>query len=397
MERGGALVVSGQVTGVAVHADGDRPGLRFVRLQRRKGEVRILAHGTATDTADLKKQCGARAPLAVVFDTSRTLHRVVPRTGSLDEVMRQAFPGATLEQLHCTGWTEGQGTGLSMVRRDQVAPLLTAVRTAGFRIVSLHAGPWPLLHLSPLLSLSEDDRVLGGHQFTFQEGTLQSLHPAPATEETLRIGDEELRATHALAMAIAWEQLVPAPQLLGIPDTATLADQREERSRVWYERGLVGLAAALLLLLGTEQVLKAKVREAEQDPLFSANGRAELQTRVDDLRAQLDARKALAQQLGLTGGEAFARRAARLVEQVPRDVQLDRVALNPLVSALRERERPAVETQHVRIHGTCADGHALNSWMNTLRTVPGVRNVRLIAFTSDTPGKRPAFEIDLEG
>jgi acylphosphatase len=96
MERGATLVVSGQVTGVAVHADGDRPELRFVRLQRRKGEVRILAQGTANDAADLKKQCGHRAPLAITIDTPRTLHRVVPRTGPLDELMRQVGGKATV-------------------------------------------------------------------------------------------------------------------------------------------------------------------------------------------------------------------------------------------------------------------------------------------------------------
>jgi len=396
MESSMALVVSGQVIGAAVHTDGDTPVLRFIHLQRTKSDLRILGHGVATNAADLRMQCGTRVPLAIVLSTPRCLHRVVDRTGILEELLPQTFPGASIDQLYGSGWTEGLGTGLSMMRRAQALPILDPLRAAGYRIVALHVGPWALLHLRPLLGHSGNDIDIGGQRFAWSDGTLTAYSSVPDEEGTTLVGTDMLPSTHLLALATAWEYLMPATQRLALPDPQVTLDQREEGTRVWYERGLVVLAIALLVLLGTDSLLKANIRALEQDPHRSASDRLQLEAQIVALRAQVGPREALAQQLGFARPEPFAVRAMRILDNVPSDILLDAMAMDPLKAALRERERPSVEAHHIRIQGTCPDGQRLNAWMNELRKVPGVQNIRLISFTTDVRTKRPAFEIDLE-
>ncbi|MBK9629181.1 MAG: hypothetical protein IPO56_16175 [Flavobacteriales bacterium] len=85
-----------------------------------------------------------------------------------------------------------------------------------------------------------------------------------------------------------------------------------------------------------------------------------------------------------------------MLDQVPPGILLDRMTIDPLVAGLRARERPAVSDRRIRVQGSCPDGQVFNAWMNTLRAKDGIRSVRLISFTAETPNKQPTFEIELE-
>lgn len=398
MEGGTSLVVRDQVIGVSIHSDGDRPELRFLRLQRKKNEIQILGQGIAVDAVDLKRRCGTRAPVVIVVNTPRCLHRVLPESAPLDLMVQKAFPGASLEQLHVTAWTEGTTTGLSMMRRESCVAICSSLRSCGSRIVRVSIGPWILLHLRPLLPESSgNDPEVAGNVFAIQDGKL--LAPPTTLDDTgtFKIGMDEIPNSHALAIAAAWEYLVPAVQLQYLNTAEEEQDRLEEKARIRYEWGLVGLAAILLLMLIMDQGIKTWINDQQEESTFSLNDQTLLRGQVEELKEQLAAREAMAMEFGLVGSEPFALRASRLLDQVPKEIQLDRMMLNPLTSQLKDNERPSVEIRHIRLKGSCTDGNVLNAWMNTLRKVEGVVDVRLIAFSTDIPGKRPVFEIDLEG
>lgn len=394
MKSASTWVVSGQVIGASVHEVGSDAPLRYVRLQRIKDEVRILEHGNATDAADLKKQCGTRAPLALVLLTPRCLHRVVRRVGTLEELVPVAFPGAPFQEIHTAGWQEVETTGVSMMRHDHAAPIITPLREAGFRIVEIAPGPWTLMQLRPLFG-EQTSETIGGHRFTTGDGVLSGYLPPTTETGTTTIGTDELPDTHLLALSLAWAHLVPTEQRLEHADMAVHQHRREEGARVWYERGLLALGAILLILLVSDTLLKSDLRSAQTDPNASTIDHAELTAANADLKERIRARETLVAQLGLTRTEPFASRAVRVLDQVPADILLDRVIIDPLLADLRPRERPTVQAQRIRIKGSCPDGQVFNAWMNVLRGTAGITNVRLITFTGDTPHKRPSFEIEL--
>lgn len=391
--EGAALVVSGQVTGVSVHTDGADATYRFVRLQRIGDEVRILGQGEATDAQDLLKRVGARVPIALSILTPRCLHRVVRRVGSLDELVPVAFPGAAMEQILSAGWCEVEATGVSMMRKEHAEPVLHVLRDAGFRVVDVAPGPWSLLQLRPVLGGGFDDAI-GGHNFPTSDGVLSGYAPATNEDGITSIGTDDVPDTCLLALSVAWAYLLPAGQRLVLHDPTTLQDQREERARSWYERGLVALAILLIVLVGLDALLKAQ--SVPQDPSASVVGRTALLAELEELRGTVRTREALAVQLGLNRVEPFAVRAARVLDQVPPGILLDRMTIDPLVAGLRARERPAVSDRRIRVQGSCPDGQVFNAWMNTLRAKDGIRSVRLISFTAETPNKQPTFEIELE-
>jgi hypothetical protein len=397
MEGGTALVVSGQVTGVSVHSDGGEASLRYVRLQRRGNEVIVRGQGTATDPQDLLKQVGTRVPLVLSLLTPRCLHRVLRRAGPLEELVPLAFPGVSLDQVLAAGWNEDGSTGVSMMRKEHAEPIMSALRDAGFRVIDAAPGPWPLLQLRALLHPEGmGDATIGGHTFPSSDGALSAYVPPTDESGTTTIGTDTLADTHLLAFAIAWAHLLPNGQRSVLAVPAVLHDQREERARLWYERGSLILAALLLLLLGVDAGLGSQLDASRSDPSATMEGRAALQAELEHLRSTVKARETLAVQLGLTRTEPFALRASRVLDGVPSGILLDRMTMDPLVEGLRQRERPAVIDRRIRIQGSCPDGQVFHAWMNTLRAKQGILSVRLISFKAETSDKRPTFEIELE-
>lgn len=393
MEGATTLVLSGQAIGVAVHTDGDGPELRYARLARSRGSMRILATGTATDAQDLRRQCGHRAPLAITFHTPRCLHRVIQHGGTVEDQLREAFPGAATQSLIVSCWREGQGNGLSVVRNEQVTPVLNALRAAGFRIVAEHVGPWGLLNLRAAIGDVEDTFALAGEHFAWNSGTLTQRTTTPQQEaEDVIIGDERIPATHALAVAAAWEQLLPTPQRLDAPGSAVVHDRREERDRLLYERGIVAFLLVMLIMLGVD----AWARHSADGNDPRSVERTQLRQDVTDLENLLTERRALAEQLGIGRAGSHAERAMHVLRDVPVAIRLDRVWVDPLRNPLRAHEEVNVQTHHIQVRGTCTDGRVLNSWINSLRTTNGIRAVRLVSFTAAAHDEHAMFEIDIE-
>ncbi|MBL7955932.1 MAG: hypothetical protein JNJ91_12905 [Flavobacteriales bacterium] len=396
MEGGTTLILHGEVVGLSITTDGERPVLHYVRLKRTRREVRIVAMGEAEDVAALKKACGTRAPVALVVHTARALHRVVPAQGDLVTLLAQGFPGAPLEQLLASGWRHGNAAGLSMMRRSAMAVMNDELRAAGYRIVARSIGPWGLLHLAPLLGKNGEEVSIGRHRFQLEAGSLTGYLEEDTTALAVEIGDDRIPDTHLLAYAAAWEQLVPTAQRLQLADDGIRQDQREERMRLWYERGLVAVAVVLLLMLGTHVLVEADLRTANAASGASQGERQAISERIEGLRAEVSTRTELATQLGLGRKELLAARAMRILGDVPSGILLDRVSIDPLRAGLRERERPAVDVQRIRVIGTCTDGQVLNAWMHEIRQLPGVRNVQLSGYVTDARTPRPTFTLDLE-
>ena len=385
-----------QVIGVSVHTDGDRPELRWVRIKRSGKQVIIVGSGTATDALHLKKQCGTRAPLAIAFDTPRCLHRSIASTGTIEELVVKAFPGAALEHLHVSAWQDVKGSGLSMTRREGCGPVLQELRATGFRIVKVGIGPWAILTLRPVTSDTAQDETIAGYSIPVNPDGSPGLPTQVRDPGMFTIGSDELPVTHALALATAWHQIIPSPALHHLPTPDVNEDHKEEKARINYEWGLLGLAATLLLLLIIDQGLQTLVGSRQQDGT-GVEVRAQLQEQVRMMKEQLKERNDLVKELGLADGERFAIRASRLLEDVPKEIQLDQLIIDPMLEALRENNYPEIELGKIRLIGTCTDGLVLNSWIHSLRMRAGVQDVRLIGYTDDIRSGRPKFQIELNG
>lgn len=392
MERGGLIVGADQVLGVVM--DGPGP-LHFVLLRRTARQVKLLAHGTTDDAGALAAQCGTRVPVALALSGPRCIHRVTNASGEPVQRLGAAFPHAPLDQLFLDGRTEGGGTGVSMVRREQVAAAVEGLRTSGFRIVHRTVGPWPLLGLRALLAPDSSEWQCGEHRFRFQGADLVA-HERDASNgatEKVEIGGDLVPPTHVLAWAAAWDHLVPGPQRLPEQDDDLAPDRRQEKARIWYERALVATVLLLMVLLGADQTFK---HLAGPQGAAAGQDRRAAWLAVDSLRQLVTDRRTLMAGLDEAPHDGLALRAARLVTEVPAGIELDRLWADPLQAPLREREEPQIRKGTTLVEGTCTDAVLLNTWVRSLHQRPGISGIRLVALTPGERDARPRFTLQID-
>lgn len=397
MERGGIIVGQGEVIGVAVHAvTAEALVLAHVHLHRRKDGVHVRAQGEATDLAGLAATYGTRIPVALTMDTDRCVHRVLQRTGEPDELLRQAFPNAALDELSTSVWKAGPATGLSMARRSAVTEVVARFHALGFRVVRVSIGPWALLGLRALLGEEAEAWSSGGHSFTFDDGLL-TAHAATRTTEgpTIQLDADRIEDRHALAFAGAWAHLVPTAERQDTPLPEVVAAQREERARYRYERGLLVAAVLFVLVIGGERAVAYQLARSRSTLKSSATTQARDREALEALRANVQAMEGIGEELGLGRSDGLALQAARVAATVPSGIRLDRLVEHPLRGPLKEREPLATERGIVRVSGTCRDAGALDAWMSVLKGTAGLSTVKLLGYSIDPETSTPRFELEL--
>lgn len=398
MDKGGLYIGAGHVIGVAAQAAADGSMMYTYAYLQRKGEQMLLrGTGEASSIEALLKAIGTRVPIALCIDTPRCVHRVLQSTGTPEDLVAQAFPNAPLTDLRVGQWRMGQGTALSMVRASEVKQVLEELLGMGARAVSLHIGPWALLGVLPLLGDLPTERNFGQHRFRFEEGSLAALERSTEAElPELRIGEDRIPGAHALAFATAWDHLVPSADQHITTDELVTDGQRQEKARRWYEGWMLGSLAILLLLITGEQLLSRSL--SDRGHLLEGSGadRAALARQVEEAKALLMERTALAQSLGLNAARRAAALAAELASTVPEGIRLERLAVDPLSGTLKEREPAVFVHDEVLLRGTCSTTAVLNTWMDTLRQHAPGRKVRLLGYSTDAQHPEPVFEISLE-
>ena len=398
MDKGGLYIGAGHVVGVAAQANEAGAMVYTYAYLQRKGEQMLLrGTGEASSIEALLKAIGTRVPIALCLDTPRCVHRVLHSTGTPEDLVAQAFPNAPLTDLRVGQWRMGQGTGLSMVRASEVRQVLEELVGQGARAVSLHIGPWALLGVLPLLGDLPLERTFGQHRFRFEEGSLADLERSTGVQQPeLHIGEDRIPGAHALAFATAWSHLVPSADEIVTTDALVTDGQRQEKARRGYEGWMLGALAIMLLLLTGEQLLSRSLSDRRHLLEGSGADRAALARQVEEEKALLAERTALAQSLGLNAARRSAVLAAELASTVPDGIRLERLAVDPLSGTLKEREPAVFEHDAVLLRGTCSTTAALNTWMDTLRRHAPGRTVRLLGYSTDAQHPEPVFEISLE-
>lgn len=397
MERGGIIVGQGEAIGVAVHAvTAEAIALTHVHLHRRKDGVHLRAQGEASDIAGLASTYGTRIPVALTMDTDRCVHRVLHRTGEPDDLLRQAFPNAALDELCTSVWKAGPTTGLSMARRSAVTEVVARFHALGFRVVRVSIGPWALLGLHALLGEEAGAWSASGHTFTFADGLLTAHATTRVTEgRSIQLDADRIEDRHALAFADAWAHLVPTAERQDTPLPEVIAAQREERARYRYERGLLIAAVLFVLVIGGERAVAYQLARSRSTLKSSATTQARDRETLEALRANVQAMEGIGEELGLGRSDGLALQAAQVAATVPTGIRLDRLVEHPLRGPLKEREPLTTERGVVRVSGTCRDAGVLDAWMSVLKGTAGLSTVKLLGYSIDPETATPRFELEL--
>ncbi|HEY0976989.1 MAG TPA: hypothetical protein VGE21_05920 [Flavobacteriales bacterium] len=398
MDKGGLIVGKDQVLGVQVTAVAEGTvAFRAVHLQRQRGGMHVRGVLEGEDPLALKERFGTRVPIALCIDTDRCVHRVLPRRLEPDEAVRTAFANAPVDELATSVREGNDSTAVSMARIAVVNTIIERFHELGFRVVRTSIGPWSLLSLQAMLAPEAHEWHIGGHHFTFTDGALRAYARSAEKEEaTFDPGGEELPQRLALAFATAWDHLLGAPDQHDRALPAVASAVQEEKARYRYEIGLVASVLLLLGLMAAERWAASRLDRLQQQLQVSATEHSRDLEAVEQLRIRVQGLEEVQRTLGEGERQGLAWQAAHLIKDVPAGIVLDRLAMDPLVRPLKEREPLDLRKGTTAIEGRCTNSAELDRWMEQLRRTTGVRGVRLLNYAMQPREGLARFELELD-
>lgn len=392
------IIGANELVGVEARAgEGDAWRFRWVHLRKGRSGVRIMRSGEVDGNAEaLAAAFGPRYPVALAVLHERILLRSTGQPFIIERDLQQWLPNVQRNDLLVDAYRLDQSSLVAIARRSLVDGLLDALGGAGIRPVALALGPWVCASMRVHWSTAGPAASWGPHHFSTGAQGAWTHEERTTVSGTIPLGDEELDARWACAMAAAWQHwFAPVAQEI-TPHPGIQHARSEERARLLYERASLAVVVILLLVLGTDLLLRRTIAR-ERDGLNEVLAeRTMQQAELDTLRDRMTARE----QLLATGGFAHAGRNMQVLDalasSVPAGIRLSEIWLAPLSKPLRAEEAPQRRPGILSMAGTVRDPALLPAWTARLKAMEHVNGARLISLRSDAQAPAPVFHLEID-
>lgn len=375
MERGGLIIGNNQLLGIhAKPAGQDAWTFCWVHVRKSRAGVSVMDQGADVQgLAALVKACNTRIPVALVVQHERLLHKSWEGTFDAVRDLQQILPNARAEQLLVEVVNGTNGRTVSVARREHVEPLLAEMADAGFRTIEVFLGTTVVDAIDALRTGRSDD---GAADLTF--------------------GEDRVQHRCVPAFAACWQTWFRPLEIESAACTAAPRARKEERLRKYYEKGVVALLAALMLMLCADMVLRRSVSSGSAGLALAKAEREQHEARMVVLQASIQERERVLASMGATAGAGRLKIIDAIAASVPGPVRLKELWAAPVVGAMRQNEPVITEAHKVVVSGTCSDATALAAWVGELGRMDGVHAARLAGLQQDRDVGAPVFRIELE-
>lgn len=380
MDKGGLIVGKGHLIGVELRQDNGEHALLFVHLHRTSKEVKIVGQGTVNSWQELKKECGDRVPISLCINDNGVLIRRLSANQPGKGLMQQAFPDIRAEEFCSTEYSAEGSAGIGIMRRERLEEILAETQEVGLRITSLYCGPWSLASL---------------HDFLGDDMPWDAMNPKSLDgldQEPLAIGDDQIGAGRVLAFASAWNTLLGSNTAQTDCGTLLNGNTKEERSRLFYEKGLAIAAGVLGFVFLGHLIFSTVIDRQEGVVNADLQVHREQVRQVEQMKIAKQNKLKLLGTFGMENDRSLTLESWEILRSVPAGIQLDLLDINP-TSEIEADKEIITENGIIRIEGVCENPSIVNDWLVELNTNTLFSEARLLSYIAGR--NSPAFIIQL--
>lgn len=377
------------------HGDGTvRYG--WVHLRKGRSGVHIVRQGEAASVEELANAVDPRFPIALVILHERILLRSTKAPFRPDRDLQHWLPNAQAQEFAVHAFTVDEGSVVAVARQGMVTEFTDPLIQAGYRIVSLHLGPWVAFALRAHWRNDSTGSTFGTHRFQQGADGVWTSSLSAAEAPTITIGDGSLSAGNACAMAALWQHWFGAMENQG-PAVALIPRARaEERFRLLYERASLAVVALLLVMFASDVWLRSHLAEGSAELHAALQAKAEQEVLLDSLRSGTTDRRSLLNGSGFAHSGRDMRAIDAVAASTPSIIHLTELWMAPARKALREGEAFDHRDGLLSIAGTTDDPAALPEWVGRLNALGQVGSARLLSMEREPQGPGHTFRIELE-
>lgn len=373
--------------------------IHWVRVKVQKGDLTIIKEGKFEGeftTWELPTEL--QIPWAVWVEGKGILTKKVEVDPDQEPeiLIQKALPNAKMEDFYFQSAIGKQGTWITLVRKEIINQWISQWETKGIKIISLHAGPSPMVAWAEAQAFTQGDLVLGSFVGRWNSQLLDQWYATPSATEGFgtSITDKNANQNNA-AFAVCLNFFLDSDAGLAVP---TVENQRDEaRNKFVFEKlGWIVLGTFLGILLvnfGVYSWLASQKQELEmRQSLFS--GQIE---KVKALQQSVTEKESFLKQTGWMDAPKLSFYADRIASTLPKGIALTQLVLHPVDVQLQDGQKDIhIEAHTIQIKGESNQPSILNDWVLTLKYFDWVSQVKIVDYTLDSDRYKGIFSIEIQ-
>lgn len=352
--------------------------------------------------SDVAKQLPALSLVALNLYGRGVLQKQVEKTEEITQNnFSQILPNANIADFYVQNFISGSHSFVSVIRRAEADKWIALVNEAGFSVLMLSLGPFPVKHVLSQLNVYGNDVKFDGNIISrndqlewisakYDEGAASDF-PLKIESESI---DEKLVVAYASAFQLVLSSKIDVIQVDAPELNAALQKVTEEKKLKVY--GALVLAVFFVLLLVNFFVFSS---------LNSSNGKLTEQVsrssqNSDDLQQTnllVRQKDSLTRVLGWEGGINKAALIDQVAAMLPPEITWKEAWVDPVdLAASRNQKTILFSTRKIRIMGNSERIIPVNEWIARIKTKSWVKNVQLDSYAFSTEQNTGIFTIVID-
>jgi Tfp pilus assembly protein PilN len=372
-------------------------------VQRRNDKLDIdQSAPVCSSLAELFKSLPAKSVISLNLNGKGILHK----QQRLDETIGQGgfekiLPGANESDFYIQRFISGESSFTSVVRKADADKWISDFKNAGFTVIMLSLGPFPVQLILKQLNIYGNELVFYGHDIKYNEDglwTAYTYHEQAVATYPLKADLEPILERLVLPYAVAF-QAVLSDKLT--PVTADVPELRLQFTKLIKTRKIKVISfciiAVFFILLAVNMVVFSTLY-TENGQLAAQLGRYSRDNEgVKKLEETVQQNEALLKELGWDGGINKSAMIDQIAGLLPWGLTWKEVAVNPVdLQQSREQKSVRFTERRISITGNAAAVTDVNEWIARMRSLKSVKNARLESYTFNNELNTGQFKIWLD-
>lgn len=389
-----SITSSSVITGVEVVVKSDNEFVFNVVTIERKNESILVINkiNNATEIQKVIEALDKKSPVVMVVNGKGIIHRKLQannRQGA--SLISAVLPNAKEDDFYIQKFSEDF---VSIIRKSVLDKIIDSFLAAKIWICEVSVGPFCLQSLNPFIAVSEHEMYAGDFKVSFEEDKLSAVEANESViDHITQIGNEQLKRSELIPFSAAFGYILedanrPMIQVASVQMTA----KEFFYSKVFIASGWFVLVAFFVLLLVNFVLFSVYTEKLNVAQASLTLGQQQIQE-YTRLKNELSEKEKFLKEAGLSGSSRISFFADRIAKDLPHDILLSQLLINPTEKKIREGEQPDFIQKVIVIKGSCDNSPVLNTWIKILKEKDWIRDVEVTNYDHSGSGSQGVFEL----
>lgn len=391
------LIKGSRATGLHIEIVSETEYIYTCSFLKRQNKKIFNQGASVVSEEEFLEKAPKDVPLIINISGKGIIFKKVPEE-SLEKDLQAAFPGLDPNEFYLQRY-QGKNSAFLCIIRKSIVDGIVEKFIDKYNIVHIILGVFsvdaiiPFLYAEPGIIHFEDYRI------KIEEASVSAIEVTPKGSlgaGNVMVGEEAISSETVLAYSSAFYYFMPSQHLVlpAVPRVQESAENYVEKAKfqTLAKVSLIFIFLILLInyLLFDKFYSKQKMLE-EKMQLYSAQF-----SQLESLKSKYEKQSSFFQRYGLLEKSKFAVYGDQLAKELPIEIRLTSMQLNPLIRKTQEDSVPEFTPKRIVIAGNCEESRYLNQWIGKIKKLSWVEAVQIKSYSQNGKAELAEFILGID-